>query len=251
MPKTPQNHLLTLGDYKKIRTPFVFFDETGSINDKSNRFFALGIVKCMQPHYLDTQIRLLRQRSNFHDELKWNKISKLKVKFVKQVVDSFFETPGMRFSAMIINKDEVDFVSKFKEDPYRAYQCFSEILLKMGVGKNEVLIVLADYITTPKKVHFEVDIKRKINAQFSRLAIAGVHRVDSQGTNMLQINDILLGAVIYDYKLKNKMVGGDRNKKKVLNHIKRKLEISSFVGGLKSRNFRVTEYLDNKKGPSS
>ena len=53
--------VLTLKDYKEIRTPFVFFDETGSLNDKINRFFCLGMVKCMQPFYLDSSIREIRQ----------------------------------------------------------------------------------------------------------------------------------------------------------------------------------------------
>lgn len=49
---------LSLNQYKKIRTPFVFFDETGSINDQANRFFGLGMIKCMQPYFLDQKIRL-------------------------------------------------------------------------------------------------------------------------------------------------------------------------------------------------
>ena len=61
---------LKLSDYKDIRTPFVFLDETGSINDKNNRYFGLAIIKCMQPHYLDSKIRLLRQKNNFYDEIK-------------------------------------------------------------------------------------------------------------------------------------------------------------------------------------
>lgn len=43
------NPNLTLSDYKKIRTPFAFFDETGSVNDKNNRYFGLGMIKLMQP----------------------------------------------------------------------------------------------------------------------------------------------------------------------------------------------------------
>jgi len=61
---------LNLNNYKKIRTPFVFFDETGSINDQANRFFGLGMIKCMQPYFLDSKIWSIRQKYHFFDEIK-------------------------------------------------------------------------------------------------------------------------------------------------------------------------------------
>jgi hypothetical protein len=242
---------LCLSDYRKIRTPFVFMDETGSINDKSNRFFALGMIKCMQPHFLDYQIRLLRQRRKVFDELKWNSISKYKAQFIKEVIDITELTRGIRFSAMVVNKQDNDFSELFNDNPYTAYQKLTEVLLKRGVKQNEVLTVLADYVTTPEEIHFEVDVKHSINEQFDRLAIAGVHRIDSRGTNLLQINDIYLGAVIYDFKLKHKLVKGDRYKKQILNYLKRKLGVKSFTDGLNIPRFRVDLYDKNKKGPLS
>lgn len=246
-----ENKNLLLSDYRKIRTPFVFMDETGSINDKSNRFFALGMIKCMQPHFLDYQIRLLRQRRRIFDELKWNTISKYKVDFIKDVIDITESTQGIKFSSMVVNKEEAHFDSLFQNNPYIAYQKLTEVLLKRKLKTNEILTVLADYITTPEDIHFEVDVKHCINEQFQRLAIAGIHRIDSKGTNLLQVNDIYLGAVIYDFKLKHKLVKGDKNKKTILNYIKKKLAIESFTHGVNLSRFRVDIYDNNKKGPLS
>jgi hypothetical protein len=224
-------------------------DETGSINDRMNRFFALGMIKCMQPHYLDYQIRLLRQKRRLFDEIKWNTISKLKVPFIKELIDITELTPGIKFSTVIVNKEDTDFKELFNDDPYIAYQKFTELLLKRGLKRNEVLTVLADYITTPQDVHFEVDVKHCINKDYDRLAIAGVHRIDSKGTNLLQINDLYLGAVIYDFKLKNKLVTGDKYKKQILTYIMKKLGVTTFTTGINVPRFRVDIY--NKKGPLS
>ncbi len=71
------SRILKLSDYKLIRTPFVFFDETGSINDKNNRYFGLGMLKCMQPHFLDSKIRMLRQKHRFYDGIKYQKRTNL------------------------------------------------------------------------------------------------------------------------------------------------------------------------------
>lgn len=238
---------LSLNQYKIIRTPFVFFDETGSINDRANRFFGLGMIKCMQPYFLDQKIRLLRQQLNFFEEVKWNTISKSKRKFLLKFIDVIFETPGIYFSSIIINKDSINFEKEFNNNPYQAYQKFAEDLLKNSIGRNEILTVLADYISTPEDVRFEVRVKHGLNKDMNRLAISGIHRVDSKGVQILQVADIFLGAVVYDYKLANRLVKGDENKKDILNYILKKLGKKSFVGGMASRRFQVFEY-QNKKG---
>lgn len=234
--------MLTLRNYKKIRTPFVFFDETGSINDKANRFFCLGMIKCMQPYYLDCKIRRIKDKYRFYDEIKWNTISKAKISVLKEVLDAVFSTPGIYFSCIVINKDNLDFEKEFNNDPYMAYQKFTEILLKQNVDDNEVLTVLADFVTTPKNIEFEVSVKHDINKELDRLAIAGVHRVDSKGVNLIQVADLLIGAVVYSYKKELKLVRGDRYKFQILRSVLRRLGLKNFLGGLNTRRFKVLEY---------
>lgn len=239
---------LTLKNYREIRTPFAFFDETGSINDKANRFFCLGMIKCMQPFYLDSIIREIRQKHYFYDEIKWNTLSKAKITVIKEVVEAIFETPGIYFSCIVINKDNLNFEEEFKSNPYQAYQKFTEILLKQSIEDNEVLTVLADFVTTPKEIKFEVNVKHYVNESMGRLAIGGIHRVDSKGVNIIQIVDLLIGSVIYCYKKDLKLVSGDKNKLKILSIILKKLNKKDFVGGLNTKKFKIFEY---KKGPSS
>lgn len=246
--KKAKNMTLNLKNYRKIRTPFVFFDETGSINDQANRFFGLGMIKCMQPYFLDSKIRLIRQKHYFFDEIKWNTLSKVKIKIIKEIINIVFETPGIYFSSVIINKDDINFEKEFKSDPYKAYRDFTELLLIQSIGSSEVLTVLADYVSVPKNIKFEVDVKHRVNEQMGRLAIGGVHRVDSKGLNLIQIVDLFLGAVVYEYKIKNRLVKGDKNKLKILRFLLNKLDRKSFMKGLNMRRFKVIEY---KKGPSS
>lgn len=246
---------LTLKDYKGIRTSFVFFDETGSLNDKINRFFCLGMVKCMQPFYLDNRIREIRQKHHFYDEIKWNTLSKAKVSVIKEIVEAAFETPGIYFSCIVINKDNIKFEEDFGSNPYKAYEDFTEALLKQSIDENEILTVLADFVTTPKNIRFEVDVKHNLNESLNRLAIGGIHRVDSKGVNIIQMVDLFIGAVVYCYKKDLKLVSGDKNKMKILNLILDKLQRKDFVGGVSTKGFKVFEYnhslRDFKKGPSS
>lgn len=233
---------LSLKEYKKIRTPFVFLDETGSINDKINRYFALGMIKCMQPYFLDSKIRKIRQLKGFFDEIKWNTLSKRKTKIIEEIISAVFTTPGIDFSCIVIDKNGVNFAKEFNDNPYKAYEEFTKALLLDNIENNEVLTILADYVTVPHNVKFEVDIKHEINDKLGRLAVGGVHRVDSKGVNLIQIVDLLLGAVIYDYKIQNKLVTGDINKINILKYISKKLGIKTFTGGSVLKRFKVFEY---------
>lgn len=233
---------LGLSNYKQIRTPFVFFDETGSINDKINRFFGLGMIKCLQPFFLDFKVRKIRQKYRFFDEIKWNTLSKIKIDVIKEIIDCIFLTPGIYFSSIIINKDTIDFKKDFDNNPYLAYQHFTEYLLLEDINYNEVLIILADYVTVLNEIKFEVDLKHKINESLKRLAISGVHRIDSKGSNIIQIVDLFLGAVIYDFKLRNKLASGDKNKIIILKYLLKKINILTFVNEVRTKRFKVLGY---------
>ncbi len=225
----------------------MFFDETGSINDKVNRFFCLGMIKCLQPFYLDSKIREIRQKNQFYDEIKWNTLSKAKLKVIKEIVGVVFDTPGIYFSSIVINKDDIDFEKEFENNPYKAYQGFTEILLKQSIEDNEVLTILADYVTTPKDIKFEVDVKHNINKTLDRLAIGGIHRVDSKGVNIIQIVDLLIGSVVYCYKRDLKLVSGDKNKVKILKLVLEKVQRENFTGGVSAKKFKVIEYKSDIK----
>ncbi len=242
----------SLKDYTTLRTPFCFFDETGNLNDKANRYFALGMLKCSQPYFLDYEIQRLRQREEFYDEMKFNKISKKNIQFILKILDLVFATPGLKFSFFVINKDDVDFQTEFRNDLWLAYEVFAEKLLIGNISPREIVTVLADYVTTPPNVKFEINVKHSVNNHFKRLALAGVCRVDSKGVNLIQVVDLFLGAISYRYKLENKLVSGDKNKIKLLEKLQKQLKVSTFKGGFRNSNFNVFEYhIKQKNGPSS
>ncbi len=238
----------SLKDYTKLRTPFCFFDETGNLNDKANRYFAMGMLKCSQPHFLDYEIQKLRQREKFFDEIKFNKLSKKNINFCLKILDLIFNVPGLKLSFFILNKDDIDFQLEFKNNLWLAYEIFAQRLLIGNISPHEIVTVIADYVITPKNVQFEVKVKHAVNNHFKRLAVAGICRVDSKGVNLIQIVDLVLGAIVYEYKLVNKLVTGDKYKIKFLKEFKKKLRIKTFVGGFRNSIFNVFEYkLKNRK----
>jgi len=260
------NKNLTLEDYKKIWTKFCFLDESGSLSNPNDPFFTVGFIKCSQPYYLQSKIIYERQKRNFHDELKFNKLSKNNFEFAKFVVDSFFSTRSLSFHSYSLDKQGEYFNREFSGDPWQAYESISIRVLEAGISSSEIIIVNADYVSVPDNVKFEVNVKRKINEKLNRLAVAGVCRFNSKSNDLLQLADLMVGAINYDLKLATKVIlSGDKYKRRFLEHFKDNLGIAgkSFLeldGGFKNYMFNVFIDKDmrqrlplklNEKGPSS
>jgi len=252
---------LKLSDYDQIWTKFCFLDETGSLNNSADPFFTVGLIKISQPYYLLNKLNYERQRQNFYDELKFNKLSRRNVNFAKYAISALLDTRSTYFYSYSADKEGDYFRREFGSNPWTAYQQITIKLLKAALSTKEILILLADYVTTPKDIRFEVDVKKQMNSSFGRLVLAGVCRLNSKSNDLLQLVDLIIGAISYDLKISaGSIKGTDKNKVDLLNFLKMNLGSKGFAGGFRNRNFNIFVDKDlkhriplniNEKEPSS
>ena len=129
-------------------------------------------------------------------------------------------------------------------------------MLSASLNEKEILILIADHITTPKDIKFEVGVKKNFNESKKRLALSGVCRFDSKSNDLLQVVDLIVGCINYDIKFSKKLVSGDKYKLELLVYLREKLGVKTFINGFKNYNFSVfveqSDKIDvNEKGPSS
>lgn len=233
-------------DFRDIKTCFCFLDETGLLCSPRDKFFAIGIVKCCEPQKIYNKIRKIRQKYNYNEELKWSKLNR-KVRFdVAREFFNVFLSEDISFNCIILDKDKLDFSGHFDDNLYKAYRSFTIALLKLMIGKTpeEVVVLLADDYFAPTGFDMEKTIKKFVNDHYKKFVVAGVCQIDSKSSDLLQLTDLILGAVIYDLKKMEKIIQGNSNsgqyKRKFLNFIYQKLNIkkSFFINrfGLKTRN---------------
>jgi hypothetical protein len=238
---------IKLKDFDNIWIKFCFLDESGSLDYSSAPFFTLGLVKCSQPYYLYSKIMYERNKRSFYDEMKFNKLSELNIDFAKFAVKSFLDIKSCWFYSYTLDKCGNYFQREFCGNPWIAYEDISVRLSESALSSNEILILLADHVTTPKNVRYEVNVKNKINSNAGRLAMAGVCRFDSKGNDLLQLVDLFIGAINYDLKLSVGFVKGDKNKIELVNFIKNNLGVSSFSNGFRNRKFNIFVDKDFKE----
>lgn len=225
-----------------MKNYFAFIDESG--NSRQERFFGLGLLiiddeigdfyDLMKPYYdkaFDTaklqkaeRIRLLTEEKEI-DQIaeiaKSNKRFELKFKYInysnnliyKSLIYQYFKFLHARFCALVIDRQDPKFPHT-KLDPWDVYIHRAAMLLANNVKSicpcN--MVILADDLTRPKEIKktFEKSLKdaigKKLLASKIDNPIIGVTRLESHASLMLQVVDILLGAVMYDFKKEQNMI---------------------------------------------
>ncbi|MEK7564801.1 MAG: DUF3800 domain-containing protein [Patescibacteria group bacterium] len=253
---------LKLSDYNQIWTKFCFLDETGALSGQKDQYFTVGILKMSQPYYLQSRLFYERSKTKFYDEIKFNKLSKNNISFAKIAIDALFETRSVSFYSYSISTKSDYYLKSFDVDSWSAYEQITLKLLDVALSQQEIIVLIADYVTTPKNTRFEVEVKKNFNKNKKRLALAGVCRFDSKSNDLLQLVDLIIGAITYDIKFKKKMVIGSKYKLEIVDYLKAKLGTGSFIRGFKNHNFNIfvdkTDHLNmaqnndkNEKGLSS
>jgi len=253
---------LKLSDFNQIWTKFCFLDETGSLSNETDPFFTIGILKLSQPYYVYSKIIYERRKRNFYDEMKFNKLSKNNIEFAKYAVGALLDARSTNFYSYSVDKKGNYFQKEFGNDPWIAYEKLTLRLLKEAVlAPKEILILIADYTPSPRNIRYEINIKRELNVSVNRLALAGVCRFDSRSNDLLQLVDLIIGAISYDLKLATGVIkNGSKYKKQLSQFLKDNLGAKGFINGFRSRHFNIFVDKDaklrlpldkNEKGPST
>lgn len=223
-----------------IQTTFCFFDETGLLNSPRDRFFGVGMIKIQHPEDLYLKMKELRDKLKFYDELKWSEIYTRNAPVMNQFIDLFFNYGEAQFSCYIFKKNDIDLNKHFKGNLYDAYQAFASMEVCANLNKNESAILIMDDLSTPISITFERNIKKRINTKFQRNAAYGVVRMYSKGVELIQLTDLLLGAVCYDFKRDAGLIPGPGvAKSSVLDHLKKKSKIKSLATDVNKNNINV------------
>lgn len=246
--KDKETKNLKLSEYNEIWTKFCFFDESGSLSNPTDPLFTIGIIKITQPFYLSSKISYERSKKNYFDEIKFNKLSKNNLDFAKFSIDTFLNEKSAYFYSYTIDKQGEYFKRNFFTNPWKVYEELSIKLLSEAVlADHEVLILIADYITVPNTVKFEVNVKRDMNNKYGRLTMAGVCRFDSRANDLLQLVDLLIGAISYDIKLSAQLISGDKNKIELVKYLKNKICADYFINGFRNKKLNIFVDKDIKK----
>ncbi len=143
---------------------------------------------------------------------------------------------------MYLKKKDLDLKKHFRNNLYAAYQSFASMQVCANLNKTDSAILIMDDLSTPKEMHFERNIKRKINSneKFEHNPALGVIRAYSKGVEIIQLTDLLLGAISYEFKLNAGLISGPGvPKKEVMAHLIKKAGVKTLAKDVNTGRVKV------------
>ncbi len=160
------------------------------------------------------------------------------------MIEIFFSSSENRFAAMIVDKENPSFDANRINDSWDAYTGFSAslVLREMRNFKHDGICLVVDEITKPnsKALPLEDELVRKLthkiknsekDLEISCDNVYGAISIESHSNQLMQLNDVLLGLVMYDFKKKAGLISQkvEKKKERLVEEVRNKLTIDTLA----------------------
>ncbi len=181
----------------------VYCDESCHLENDGHRVMVLGAVWCPEVQVRDAHLHLrnLKRAYGLSDnfELKWTKASPAKLDFYRAVMDFFFRSEHLHFRALVVpDKTILDHIRMGQTHDDWYYKMYFR-MLEAVIQPDSAHRIFLDYkdsqgAVKTRKLH---EVLCNSIHDFERKAIANVQIVHSHEVGLLQLADLLIGAVGY------------------------------------------------------
>lgn len=181
----------------------VYCDESCHLENDQEKSMVLGALWCPKSksgifNHDVAEIKKKHRLSRYF-EVKWNKVSPGKLSFYRELIDYYFDTKGIFFRAWIIPDKSILSHSEFlqtHDDWY--YKMYFYLLRNIIVEEHRYRIYL-DIKDSRSRYKLEKLKEVLSNAQydFKRTIIESIQHVHSHDIGLLQLADLLIGAISY------------------------------------------------------
>jgi Protein of unknown function (DUF3800) len=181
----------------------VYCDESCHLEHDGQKAMVLGAVWCPEPdasrmNRCVAEIKSAHGLSPFF-EIKWGKVSERKLDFYIALVSMFFDSDNLHFRAWIVPDKSIlrhkDFVQTHDDWYYKMY--FN--MLKVIIQPNTIYHIYLDIKDTRSRLKLQKlhEVLANANYDFRREIVARMQHVHSHNVGLLQVADLLIGAVSY------------------------------------------------------
>lgn len=145
---------------------------------------------------LKRKIKKLQKKHNVYGELKWRNVSPSKLDFYLELVDLFFTEP-VRFRGIVVDTNKVRIDLYHDNDHELGFYKFYFQLLLHWLEQTEHYWIYLDHKKNKNVDRLHTLCKVLNNASFS--FVESVQAIESKHSLLVQLADVLIGAVGYKY----------------------------------------------------
>lgn len=208
---------------------YVFCDESRqdllaskkSISD-CNRYTCIGgiMIPANKLDDIKSNITSLRERYNVRGELKWGTVAANRIDFYREIIDYFFNEQALSFRTIVIDASKINNEMFNQSDQELGYYKFFYELLHYWVDCDLRYRVYTDQKTNCDATRLR-ELRRILNTSLRGEPIASVQAINSKESILLQLENILMGAVGYKYNFGNH--GHSEAKRSIVEKIEKNL----------------------------
>lgn len=182
----------------------IYCDESCHLERDNHESMVIGAVWC-ELEECKKAAKRMREIKALHGiksdfETKWTKVSYSKLNYYKAILDYFFDNSKLHFRGLIVPDKSILNHEQFNQthdDWY--YKMFFE-LLKAIIDNEHSYRIYLDYKDShskskTKKLH---NVLSNANYDFSMNIIERIQTIRSHESELLQLSDLLIGAVSYE-----------------------------------------------------
>lgn len=227
----------------------IYCDESCHLENDKENVMVLGAVYCPTEKKEEIFERLLsfKKKHNLikrpkenrtYYELKWNKVSQSKIEYYKDVINYFFDDDDLCFRVLVVpNKNELKY-EQFNHTHDTFYYKMYFGMLKAILNPKDSHYIYIDIKDTKSrdKVHKLEQVLRNDKYDYQKNIIKRVQQVRSHEVEILQLADLLIGAVGYI----NRGLASSKAKNELIDLIKQRSKYSLVKSTLlKERKFNI------------
>jgi hypothetical protein len=200
----------------------IYCDESCHLENDGQAAMVLGAVWCLKDkaHEISKRIREIKHEYGLSKdfEIKWTKVSPAKRDFYLAVVDYFFDDDNLHFRALLVpdkSKLKHSYFHQTHDDWY--YKMYFD-MLKVIISPEHRFRIYLDIKDTRggKKVKKLHEVLSNEKYDFKRNIVEFMQLVRSHEVEILQLTDILIGAISY----LNRGLTGNSAKEAIISRIK-------------------------------
>jgi hypothetical protein len=194
----------------------IYCDESCHLLNDKNKAFVLGAVwvEKNKAQAIFQELRDLKKKHNLSPdfEAKWTKVSLGKADYYCELVQYFFNSPDLHFRGVVVPDKGVLDHSAFAQDHNTWYYKMFYVLLNVIIRENAEYNLYLDIKDTQSNIKV-LELKRILNiASVEDVAVAKAQQIRSHEVELMQIVDILSGALSYTHR----NLSGNEGKKKLI-----------------------------------
>lgn len=222
-----------------MSTEYNFYcDESLHLPNDGSNVMVLGGIWCPKNkcREINEHIRTIKEKYNISHEMKWVKLSESKKNAYLELINYFFDCEYLHFRVLIVdNKDAInhEVFDQTHDDWY--YKMYFR-MLKTSLDPNDIYNIYMDIKDTKSKTKIVKlrEVLANSHYDFSNKMIKNMQVIRSHEVEIMQIVDILIGAMAY--------ISRDLSKVKAKNDVINCIKERSGYSLVKSTLYRETKF---------